>query len=136
MTRRPKILMVEDDTPVAMMAVYWLTRSGCDVSAAYTAEKGMELASGKKFDLIVLNTDLPINGFEICREFKQRHISRKTPVVFVSAQFCEQDVQRGLELGAVDYITKPFDVSDFVRRILLHAQKQNGPTGIIQNAMT
>lgn len=124
MKRRPKILIVEDDTPVAMMAVHLLTHAGCDVLAAHTGVKGLELARESRFGLIALDVDLPdMSGFEICRQLKQRHISRNTPVIFVSGRASEQDARHGLELGAVDFIAKPFDASDFVSRILSHVQE-------------
>ena len=119
MSEKPKILIIEDDTPVAMMMVHALSRAGCDALVANTGGKGMELARENKFDLITLDVDLPdISGFEICSELKQRHLSCHTPIVFVSGRPCENDRQRGLELGAVDYITKPFDAMDFVSRIM------------------
>ncbi|MGA9779020.1 MAG: response regulator [Verrucomicrobiia bacterium] len=125
MKNKLKILIVEDDTPLAMMMVHVLTRAGCDVVVANTGRKGMELAQENKFDIITLDIDLTdINGFEICRELKQKHHSRHTPVVFVSGRPCEQDIQRGLELRAVDYITKPFGV-EFVPRLLSHIQGKN-----------
>jgi DNA-binding response OmpR family regulator len=119
MTGKAKILIIEDDTPVAMMMVNVLSRAGCDVRVANTGQKGMELARENKFDLITLDVDLPdISGFEICSELKQRHLSYHTPIVFVSGRPCEKDRQRAFDLGAVDYITKPFDAMDFVSRIL------------------
>jgi DNA-binding response OmpR family regulator len=119
MSFKAKILIIEDDTPVAMMMVNVLSRAGCDVRVANTGQKGMELARENKFDLITLDVDLPdISGFEICSELKQRHLSYHTPIVFVSGRPCENDRQRGLDLGAVDYITKPFDARDFVSRLL------------------
>ena len=121
MKNKPKILIVEDETAVAMMMVFLLERAGCKTEVATTGKRGMALAQENKFDLITLDVDLPdINGFEICSELKQRHYSRHTPVVFVSGRPCEQDVQHGLELGAVDYIAKPFGASDFISRILAH----------------
>jgi two-component system alkaline phosphatase synthesis response regulator PhoP len=129
---KTKILIVEDDLPLAMMMAFLLTRAGCDVLTANTGEKGMEMALEKKFDLITLDVDLPdINGFELCHELKQRHFSRQTPVVFVSGRPGEQDVQRGLETGAVDYLTKPFDPQEFTSRLLSHvrvADEMAGPT--------
>lgn len=99
--------------------VHLLSQEGCDVSVARTGELGMELAQESKFDLITLDADLPdINGLEVCRKLKRRHHSRHTPVVFVSTCCCEQDVQRGLEAGAVDYIAKPFDTLGFTTRLL------------------
>jgi DNA-binding response OmpR family regulator len=116
-----KILIIEDETPVAMMMVNLLARAGCETEVATTGEKGMELAQENKFDLITLDVDLPgMNGFEICRELKQRHLSRRIPIVLISRQPCEKDRQHGLELGAVDYVTKPFDAPNFVRRLLSH----------------
>jgi putative two-component system response regulator len=124
-TGKTRILIVEDDTPLAMMMVHVLSRAGCDVQVASTGKKGLELARQNKFDLITLDIDLPggISGLEICRELKERHLSRHTPVVFVSGRLGEQDVQRGLEAGAVDYITKPFGV-EFAPRLLSHVGRE------------
>jgi DNA-binding response OmpR family regulator len=119
MSGKVKILIVEDDTPLAMMMVHVLSRLGCEVLVANTGKKGLELAQENRFDLITLDIDLPggTSGLEICRELKERHLSRHTPVVFVSGRLGEQDVQRGLEAGAVDYITKPFGM-EFAPRLL------------------
>lgn len=122
MNRKTRILIVEDDMPLAMMLTHVLTRAGCGVIVANTGEKGMEFAQENKFDLIVLDTDLPdINAFEICCELKQRHLSRNTPIVFISGGLGSEDQQRAFELGAVDYIEKPFDASEFSARILSRA---------------
>jgi len=127
-TPKARILVVEDEIPAALFMVHVLSRVGCDVQVANSGEKGMALAKENRFDLIALKADLPgITGLEICRELKQRHISRKTPVVFISGQPCEEDVQRGLEAGAADYIAKPFEVTDFIFRIISHAKTKNRP---------
>jgi DNA-binding response OmpR family regulator len=119
-----KILIVEDDTPLAMMMVHVLSYLGCDVQVASTGKRGLELAQQNKFDLITLDIDLPgISGLEICGELKQRHLTRHTPVVFVTGRLAEQDMQRGLEIGAVDYITKPFGV-EFAPRLLSHVGRE------------
>jgi DNA-binding response OmpR family regulator len=121
MSVKAKILVVENETAVAMLMVFLLTKAGCDVSAAHSGKEAMELALETKFDLITLAVDLPdIKGFEICSELKQRHFSRHMPVVFVSAQHSDRDMKHGFELGAVDYIAKPFDPYEFARRILSH----------------
>ncbi len=118
-----RVLIVEDDTPLAMMMVHVLSRLGCDAQVASTGKKGLELAQQNKFDLITLDIDLPgISGLEICGELKQRHLTRHTPVVFVTGRLAEQDVQRGLDAGAVDYITKPFGV-EFAPRLLSHVNR-------------
>ena len=127
MTGKPKVLIVEDETAVAMMMTYLLTRAGCEVWAARTAKQGMRLAQDGKYDLITLNIVLPgTNGFEICRCLKQSPGLQGTPVVFVSVCPSEKDQRRAFELGALDYIIKPFDAQDFVSRILSHARQANG----------
>jgi DNA-binding response OmpR family regulator len=130
-----KILIIEDDAPTAEMAKELLADAGCEMSVAYTGKAGIELASEKKFDLITLDIGLPdVSGFEVCRNLKQRHISHRTPVVFISGRLSDEDRQRSLELGAVDYITKPFGANDFIRRILTHAKTQNGFSEVTPNA--
>jgi putative two-component system response regulator len=125
-SEKARIFIVEDDTPAAMMMVHVLSRASCDALVANTGVRGIELAQENKFDLIVLNIDLPdISGFEICSELKQRHLSRHTPIVFISGQPCEKNRQHGLDLGAVDYITKPFDAGDFTSRILSHIKTED-----------
>jgi len=127
-----KILIVEDDTPLAMMMVHVLSRTGCDVQVAATGQRGLELTKEIEFDLIALDVDLSdIGGFEICRKLKQAPISRNTPVVFVSTRSCEQDIQRASEVGAVDYIVVPFEATDFIFRIVSQV-KARVPTALAE----
>jgi len=78
MSDKLKILVVEDEMPVALMMVFLLSRVGYDVTTAHNGKKGIELASATRFDVITLDMDLPdIKGFEICRELKRRHISSR-----------------------------------------------------------
>lgn len=127
MTGKGKILVIEGEPGVMMMMVRQLTKAGCDVKAAWNAQTGMEKARAEGFDLITLEVDLPgMSGFEVCRCLKENSRLFDTPLVFVSRRDSLEDQQKALELGAVDYITKPFDASDFIRRILSHAQ----PAGV------
>lgn len=121
MNRVAKILIVEDEMPVAMMIAYLLTRAQCEVAFAHTAKKGMELAEGGNFDLISLDVDLPDgNGFNVCSRLKEHPRLCDTPVVFVSARCCIEDQQHGLDVGAADYVTKPFETFAFAPRLLSH----------------
>lgn len=123
MRDKTKILVVEDEIPLACWMVGVLTHAGCDVETARTGKKAMELAAENKFDLITLDIRLPdTNGFEICSELKQRHISWRTPVIFISASSCDADVTEAKKRGAVDFITKPFDETDLVYRVILHTR--------------
>jgi DNA-binding response OmpR family regulator len=120
-----RVLIVEDDTPLAMMMANLLTRAGCEVHGAHTGEKALRLAQEIKFDLITLDVDLPdMSGFEICLALKERHLFRHTPIIFISARPWDKDRQRIFELGAVDYITKPFGM-EFAPRLLSHIESMS-----------
>jgi DNA-binding response OmpR family regulator len=126
MTEKAKILVVEDEPGVSMMMVFLLTRAGCDAQPAWNADKAMRLAQDEEFDLITLDIDLPgASGFEICSRLKQIPRHRATPVVFISGRPYEEDQRRAFELGAVDYIEKPFEALKFAGRILSHVKPQD-----------
>ena len=133
MTGKTRILVIEGEPGVLMMMVRQLTQAGCDVQTAWNAQTGIEKAREEDFDLITLEIDLPgMNGFEVCRQLKENPRSFDTPVVFVAWRDSLEDQQQGLELGAADYITKPFDARDFASRILSHAeQARGGPAFLI-----
>jgi len=119
MKKKKTVLVVENEMPTAMMVTSLLTQAGFDVQVATKGHKGLEIARERKFDLILLNTCPPdISGLKICTDLKQRHISYQTPIIFLSDQHGEQYHEQALELGAADFIEKPFDAKDFVSRIL------------------
>lgn len=139
MREKTKILVVDDETSVALMIVVLLTRAGCNAQTAWNAEKALRLAQNDTFDLITLDVNMPgANGFEICRQLKQIPHLRDTPVIFVSGNISKEDQQRALELGAVDYISKPFEVTDFIFRIKSHAKVKTHfvPTSVSEGATT
>lgn len=120
---RIRVLIMDNDTRVAMMMVFALTHIGCNVDAVHTAKKGLALARKQSFDLIVLNIHLPeAGGLKVCSELKARHASRQTPILFISNSFSSEDIAEGRGLGAVDYLTKPVDMTDFIYRVVLHAR--------------
>jgi DNA-binding response OmpR family regulator len=132
MTGKTRILLVEDETPVLMAMAYLLNRAGCEVVAARNVEKALRLAHDGDFDLITLDIDLPgISGFEICRRLKQTPRLRDIPVIFVSARPHEEYRHRAFELGAVDYIEKPFEATDFIFRIKSHAKVKAHPVAVL-----
>ena len=118
---KPRILVVEDQPEVQNTMLYLLKRAGCDAVGAKTGDEGMQLALDGEFDLITLDIDLPdTNGLELCRRLKHDPQLCRIPVIFVSGRLCEGNRQSCLELGAADYIVKPFDAFVFVSRIFLH----------------
>ena len=110
-----KILIVEDDAPIAELLAYRLRKEGYDTGIAGTGAKALQLAAGVHPDLILLDWQLPdISGLEVCRRVNEElHI----PVIMVTARNMVEDKVLGLEAGADDYITKPFDVREVVARI-------------------
>lgn len=121
---KPRILVIEDQPDVRNLLRLALTRAGCDVATAETGMEGLQLAETGKFDLITSDVDLPdMNGFEICSRLRNHAELRDTPVVLVTGRFSEEDVRRGREVGATDYITKPFDLLSFLARLLSHIKE-------------
>jgi DNA-binding response OmpR family regulator len=115
---KPRILIVEDEAPVAMVIRFLLGRAGCETEIAMDISKAMQLAQKGNFDLITLDGMPGGEGFRFCGELKQDPYLKDTPIIFVSGRAALEDQQLGLEMGADDYITKPFDSSEFARRIL------------------
>ena len=131
-----KVLIVEDQMPVAMMMTFLLTRAGCETEVATTGANAMRKAQDGNFDLITLDADLPgISGFEVCRRLKENPFFQ-TPIVFVSGRCCLEDQQHGLDVGAADYITKPFDALDFATRLLSHIKAKSDPVAAMESAIT
>jgi putative two-component system response regulator len=121
MKKQAKILVVEDHEPTAMLLAVLLTRAGCSVEVASNGKKAMQLAHKGHFQLITLDVDLPdVSGFEIFVRLRKNPSSSTTPILFISGRSDETNWRRGIELGAVDYIEKPFGGPAFTRRILSH----------------
>jgi two-component system phosphate regulon response regulator PhoB len=103
------LLVVEDDPDIRELLAYTLGKEGYEVLQAPSGEAGFKAILDKKPDLVVLDVMLPgIDGLELLRRVKADATLRKTPVILVSAKGEEADVVTGLELGADDYVTKPF----------------------------
>ena len=111
-----KILVVEDDLALSAGLCFALDESGHLTAAAYTCQKARQLLKTDRFDLVILDVNLPDgNGFDICRECKSSTPER--PVIFLTANDLEQDELNGFDLGADDYITKPFSIQVLKRRV-------------------
>lgn len=112
------ILLVEDESDILDMIRLRLKKEGFDVFAADSGEAGLALALERRPDLILLDLMLPImNGFEVLKKIRVERAIAKTPIIIVSARGEESDIVVGLELGADDYVTKPFNMSVLLARI-------------------
>ena len=110
------ILVVEDDAGIRMILQDALTSQGYQVAAADNGLKGLELARELKPDLIILDVMLPLmDGFEICKRIRQDGIT--SPVMMLTVKDEEVDKVQGLELGADDYMTKPFSLKELSARV-------------------
>jgi two-component system alkaline phosphatase synthesis response regulator PhoP len=112
----PRILIVEDEPDVAFGLTEDLTRHGYETEVAGDGELALKLGSTGKFDLILLDVMLPVlDGFEVCRELRRRGVG--APIILLTAQAHEAEKVLGLELGADDYVTKPFSPRELRARI-------------------
>jgi two-component system alkaline phosphatase synthesis response regulator PhoP len=116
MENSEKILIIEDDPSILLGLEKNLKYEGFKVLVARDGEVGLEMAVDEKPDLVVLDLMLPsVNGFEICRIL--RKCNPEIPILILTAKSQEEDKVRGLELGADDFITKPFSIREFIARI-------------------
>ena len=120
-----KILVLEDDLAISAGLCFELDSAGYLTVAAYNCQKARQLLSGERFDLALLDVNLPDgNGFDLCREFKARQ--PELPVIFLTANDLEADVLRGFDMGAEDYVTKPFNMQILLRRVEVALRRVGG----------
>jgi DNA-binding response OmpR family regulator len=112
----PRILIVEDEPDIALGLEDDLKRQGYEVASVSDGESAIRRASGETWDLILLDVMLPkVDGFEVCRELRRSRI--KTPIILLTAKVQEAEKVLGLDLGADDYVTKPFSPRELRARI-------------------
>ena len=111
----PRILLVDDEDSVQKLLAYPLRKEGYDVVSAIDGREALDRLRDGAFDLVVLDVMLPkLDGFEVCRQVRARST---VPIIMLTAKTEEIDKVLGLELGADDYITKPFSVREFRSRV-------------------
>lgn len=110
-----KVLVIEDDKEIVNLLEIHLNDIDCKVIKAYNGNDGLQLALKTKPDLIILDISLPEkNGLEVCKEIR---LKQNTPIIMLTAKTEEIDRVLGLEVGADDYITKPFSIREFIARV-------------------
>ena len=111
-----KILVVEDDLALSAGLCFELDSGGDLTVAAYNSQKARQLLTGDHFDFALLDVNLPDgNGFDLCRKIKAQY--PELPVIFLTANDLETDVLNGFDMGAEDYVTKPFNMQILLRRV-------------------
>ena len=122
-----RILVVEDDKLLNNTLCYNLSTSGYDVDSALSKAAAVQYFMKEKYELVILDVNLPDgNGFDLCGELKMKNSD--IAVIFLTARDLESDQLRGFELGADDYVTKPFPMSVFQKKVsalLSRIQKHN-----------
>lgn len=119
----PKILVVEDEKPIAEIIKFNLEKENYSVSLAYNGQDALDMAIRNLPDLIILDVMLPkLDGFQVCRELRR---TTNTPILMLTAKGAESDKVKGLALGADDYITKPFSPRELVARVKAHLRRSN-----------
>ncbi|BBO68441.1 DNA-binding response regulator [Desulfosarcina alkanivorans] len=124
---KEKILVVDDEEDILELVRYNLVREGYAVACAESGEAALKAAVSDPVDLIILDLMLPgIDGLEVARRLKQHTGTRDTPIVMLTAKGEEADVVTGLELGADDYVTKPFSPRILIARIKAVIRRRSG----------
>ncbi|KAF0508145.1 response regulator [Pediococcus acidilactici] len=119
----PKILVVDDEKPISDIVKFNLDKEGYDVVTAYDGEEALEKVESEEPDLILLDLMLPkIDGLEVARQVRAKH---NIPIIMVTAKDSELDKVVGLELGADDYVTKPFSNRELVARVKANLRRQD-----------
>ncbi len=113
-----KILVVDDEKDIVDLVAYNLEKEGFSVIRAYDGEKALDLAKAQGPDLVILDLMLPrIQGMEVCKRLRNSDRTSSLPIIMLSAKGEEIDKVLGLEIGADDYITKPFSVRELLARV-------------------
>ncbi len=114
-----KILLVDDDVKNLQVAMSIL--KNYNVIYAQSGEKALELLAKNDFDLILLDVIMPLmDGYHVCSKIKENEKTKNIPIIFLTVKDDEKDIVKGFDLGAVDYITKPFYSEVLLKRVEVH----------------
>ncbi len=122
-TKKPIILMVDDVPKNLQVLGNILSKEGYKISAALNGEQALNILDKATPDLILLDIMMPgLNGFEVMKKIQNDKKAKEIPVIFLTAKTEKEDVIQGIELGAVDYITKPFNATELKARVHNHLE--------------
>src|SRR2546421_11098697 len=115
---KDQILLIDDSKAIHPLVSALLADEAVEIHSAFDGESGLPLAPSLKPNLILLDVEMPnMDGHETCRRLKADKALFNTPVIFLTALSSAEDKVKGLELGAVDYVTKPFNPSELLARV-------------------
>jgi DNA-binding response OmpR family regulator len=133
--KKPVILIIEDDLDVAEMLDAYFRVQGYDVSVANWGEDGVKACQAKHPDLVILDIRLPdIDGYEVAKRLRANRRTSSIPIIFLTEKRSRAERLQGLELGADDYITKPFDIQEL--RLRVRNSLQRSTMGAVTNPVT
>jgi two-component system, OmpR family, alkaline phosphatase synthesis response regulator PhoP len=132
---KEKILIVDDEKDIARMLNYNLKKEGYRTVEAYDGEDALDLAARERPDLILLDLMLPgVDGLEVCKQLKKEPKTAAIPIIMLTAKTQETDKVVGLELGADDYVSKPFSLKELIARVkavLRRSKEKETPKDIL-----
>jgi DNA-binding response OmpR family regulator len=128
MSRVPRVLVVEDEQDIAALIKHALERSGdAQVDVVGSGDTALRAVADDAPDLVILDINLPVmSGTEVCRVMRSRPDSAKTPIIMLTARTTEADRVAGLDLGADDYVTKPFSLRELSARVRAVLRRRGG----------
>jgi phosphate regulon transcriptional regulator PhoB len=113
-----KILVIDDEKDIVELIAYNLEKEGFSILKAYDGEEALKAVKDQKPDLLILDLMLPkISGLDVCKKLRSNPATANTPIIMLTAKVDEIDKVVGLEMGADDYITKPFSVKELIARV-------------------
>jgi diguanylate cyclase (GGDEF)-like protein len=113
-----KVLVIDDSTTIQFLVRSFLKDEGVEIMCASTGEEGLRLATSRSPDIILLDVEMPTpDGFEVCRRLKADPATARIPIIFLTSASSTEQKVRGLDLGAVDYVTKPFESAELSARV-------------------
>lgn len=131
----PRILIVEDEPSQVEILRFNLQQQGFDVDVAMDGEEGMRAAIEEAPDLILLDWMLPsMSGIEVCRQLRRTKETREVPILMLTARSEERDKIRGLDIGADDYITKPYSIKELIARV--HTALRRPAASVVEHVLS
>ncbi len=118
---KDNILVIDDISKNIQVLGAILQQEGYAVSYAMNGQQALSLVASECFDLILLDVMMPeMDGYEVCQHLKQMSNGQKVPIIFLTAKTEQEDIVRGFDVGAIDYITKPFNKPELLARVRTH----------------